>query len=234
MRTSIVLLACLGLGSCVSQNLHRDVVAANLRLREQRDALSRQIDEISLVNDRLSNENHRLGQSAADATWLAGEKARLAKIVEGLGGATEASAQESSLGSAGEAIGIEGVSVRRGEEGVVVQVQGEVLFGSGLADLSAKGRSVLDQLMPTLQREARRIRVDGHTDSDPIRRSSWKTNLRLSCARANSVADHLIGNGFAADQIAVSGFGEHRPIDPGSDAKAKRANRRVEIVLLDR
>ena len=40
-----------------------------------------------------------------------------------------------------------------------------------------------------------RIRVDGHTDSTPIKVSKWKTNLDLSQARAESVKAYLIKKG---------------------------------------
>jgi chemotaxis protein MotB len=57
--------------------------------------------------------------------------------------------------------------------------------------------------------------------------------LRLSTERANSVAEYLVGAGMPAEFVAVSGYGEYRPIDEGSDAAAKAANRRVEILLLN-
>lgn len=227
--TKIVCLATLvALPACVSQETHRRVLAANDTIRQERDALAEHVSALTEANSSLSSDVQRLGRNAADAQWLASEKQKLAEMVARLGGVSSGGDID------GSALKIEGVSVRQGAEGVIVQVQGEVLFASGQAELTESGRRTIEALAPELMRDPGRLRIEGHTDSDPIRRSQWKTNLRLSCARANAVADFLIGAGYQAESIAVAGYGEHRPIQPGNDDAAKQANRRVEILLLDR
>ncbi len=123
---------------------------------------------------------------------------------------------------------IEGVqgSTRAGE--IVAQVQGDVLFSSGSVELRAEAKQTLDQIAQVLNSTfaSNKIRVAGHTDSDPIRKSQWKTNLRLSCERAMSVHDYLVSKGVDVNRLNVAGYG--MTLQLGS----KAASRRVEIVVL--
>jgi flagellar motor protein MotB len=124
--------------------------------------------------------------------------------------------------------GIEGVqgSTRAGE--VVAQVQGDVLFASGSVTLRAEAKQTLDQIAQVLnsQFSGNRLRIAGHTDSDPIRKSKWETNLRLSCERAMAVHDYLESRGVDEDRMYVAGYGMMQQLG------SKAASRRVEIVVL--
>lgn len=74
--------------------------------------------------------------------------------------------------------------------------------------------------------------VEGHTDSDPIRRSNWASNEALSEARAQAVRDLLSRAGVGS--ISTRGYGAARPLDPGASKAAKSRNRRVEIFISPR
>ena len=127
---------------------------------------------------------------------------------------------------------VPGVKVIQTNEGTALQVQGEVLFASGRADLTAQGRSTLKKLLGHMRGQP--IRVSGHTDSDPIKRSKWPSNLHLSCGRALTVAEFLIKSGLDRRGVSVAGYGEHQPVSAGNGDGAKAQNRRVEILLLQR
>ena len=78
------------------------------------------------------------------------------------------------------------------------------------------------------------VLVEGHTDSDPIRRSNWSGNEALSEARANAVRELLAGAGLQPEQVSTRGYGASRPLDPGNSKAAKSRNRRVEIFITPR
>ena len=119
--------------------------------------------------------------------------------------------------------------------------QSELLFDSGSARLDPDGQSQLRALARTLQDVASRIppnldwvlRVDGHTDRQPIRDSTFRSNWELSTARAISVIEFLVAQGIAPEHLAAAGFGEYRPIDPADDEIAYRRNRRIEFKLTE-
>ena len=78
------------------------------------------------------------------------------------------------------------------------------------------------------------LRVDGHTDADPIQSAQFRSNWELSAARAIAVVNFLIANGVSPQPLVAAGFGEFQPIDPGSTEEAKSRNRRIELKLTER
>ena len=120
--------------------------------------------------------------------------------------------------------------------------QSEVLFESGSAELEERGKQRLKSLAITLLDIIPNIpsninwilRVDGHTDSQPINTSVYPSNWELSTARATNVAKYLIQIGIPPNRLAATGFAEHQPIDLGNDEIAYRRNRRIEFKLTQR
>lgn len=123
---------------------------------------------------------------------------------------------------------IQGVGIERRAGEISVGVAGDVLFDSGKATLKSSAKSTLDQIASVLNSTyaGNTIRVEGHTDSDPIRKSGWKTNDRLGAERALAVQEHLVSRGVSKDRTYIASFGQSRP--KGSKAQS----RRVEIVVL--
>ncbi len=210
------------LSSCVSRDAYLKSLAANDALRSERDALAGHMTSLEDQNSRLAAQVDGLSRTAADADWVREQRAKIDQILREL----------ENSGPVGLPVG---VTLSQGPGGsVVISVEGEVLFASGRAEIVGGGAETLNQLASVLKQENRFMRIEGHTDSDPIRNSSWKTNLRLSTARSLAVADFLIGAGVPEERISVSAYGPYRPKVGGEGAEAKRANRRVEILLLDR
>jgi chemotaxis protein MotB len=196
------------------------VQSANQALQTQLAQLKEHQQGLAKENEQLKADLVRIGKTAADAEWVKAQKEKLDELLKRHG--------EGSTGA------ITGVDVIQTSEGVAFRVLGGVLFASGKADITDQGKKTLQQLIATLKGEGKRIRVDGHTDDEPITHSSWGTNLRLSVERSLAVAAFLIQSGVPADRVGVAGFGEHRPTKQGSTEEARAANRRVEILMLDR
>ena len=124
--------------------------------------------------------------------------------------------------------GIDGTSISSRGADVVVGVAGDVLFDSGKTTLKGSSKSTLDRIANVLdsQYAGRTIRIEGHTDSDPIRKSAWKTNERLSAERAMSVEAYLVSKGIDNNRVYSAALGSSHP--RGSKAQS----RRVEIVII--
>ena len=118
----------------------------------------------------------------------------------------------------------------------------ELLFASGSATLGESGKRELAKLAVTLSAVARKIpqdvnwilRVDGHTDRQPIHTDQFPSNWELSTARAVSVVRFLISQGIDPGRLAATGFGENHPVDPADTPQAYQRNRRIEFKLTDR
>jgi len=129
------------------------------------------------------------------------------------------------------------ISVGFDERGLIVRVLDTVLFDSGKAKLRKEAYAVLDQVAQVLNTDVAEqpIAVEGHTDNEPIKRSGWKDNWELSLARARSVLTYLVQErSVAPARVSAVGYGEYRPIASNETPEGRRANRRVEIVVLPR
>ena len=124
--------------------------------------------------------------------------------------------------------GIAGVSgsVSAGE--VTATLENDLFFDSGQASLKAASQRSLDAVAGILNSSyrGRSIRVAGHTDTDPIRKSGFKSNYHLGFERAYAVRDYLISRGVSADRIYIASHGPDRP------RGSKNESRRVEIVVV--
>ena len=118
----------------------------------------------------------------------------------------------------------------------------EILFPKGSAELTEDGKRELDKIAEALLQISREIppdinwilRVDGHTDSDPISTPQYPSNWELSTARALSVVRYLVSRGVPPERLAATGFGQFHPIDPRDTEQAKARNRRIELKLTER
>lgn len=136
---------------------------------------------------------------------------------------------QAQLDKAGLADRIQAKTDRRG---LVLYVTSGVLFGSGRADVTAVGRTLLDSLGPVLRGVGNDLVVEGHTDSRPVRGGRFASNWELSAMRATAVARQLMDDGkIDSKRVSIAGYADTRPRRnlPGEAAFA--ANRRVEIVV---
>jgi chemotaxis protein MotB len=118
----------------------------------------------------------------------------------------------------------------------------DVLFDAGSADLKPGAYVELDKLVAALKAIQGNIppdiawvmRVDGHTDINPISTPEFPSNWELSSARAISVVRYLMSQGIAPQHLVAAGFGEFQPIDARTSPEALARNRRIELKLTER
>jgi chemotaxis protein MotB len=120
--------------------------------------------------------------------------------------------------------------------------QSEVLFPVGSAELTQAGVGQMTTLAITIKEIAAEIppdvnwilRVDGHTDPQPLKGGAFASNWELSAARAITVVKLMIADGVPAEHLAATGFGQYQPIVPGDAAEDYAKDRRIELRLTDR
>lgn len=120
--------------------------------------------------------------------------------------------------------------------------QSEVLFSVGSADLTAAGIAQMTALAVTIKDIATDIppdlrwvlRVDGHTDPQPVKGGTFASNWELSAQRAITVVKLLIADGVPAGHLAATAFGEYQPFGAGDTSDAYAKDRRIELRLTDR
>ena len=77
------------------------------------------------------------------------------------------------------------------------------------------------------------LRVDGHTDRQPVGGRTFASNRQLAAARALEVVEVLTEAGVPPERLLPAAFGEFRPLDPADTLEAYQANRRIELQLDD-
>ncbi len=103
-----------------------------------------------------------------------------------------------------------------------------VFFDWSRAELTDRARQIITEAAQNARKvQSTRIEVAGHAD----RSGPAEYNMGLSRRRAEAVAAELVRQGINRNEIAVSFFGETKPLVPTADGVREPQNRRVEIVL---
>ena len=179
--------------------------------RRQAITIRDQSDEIDHLKKDLAMYQERANKEAEEKRRLMDELDKLAR-----------------------AIG-HGATVRETPEGPVIQLPEIILFDSGMANLKPEGETALNKIADHLKANPREgLRIDGHTDADPIVRTKymWDTNHHLAAGRSLSVFKFLVSQGIDEKRIYIAAYGPNRPVASNASDDGKRKNRRVEFLLV--
>jgi chemotaxis protein MotB len=116
--------------------------------------------------------------------------------------------------------------------GVVLRINGEVLYQQGEADLRPEAHSILHRISGLAADARHQIMIEGHTDDLPIRTARFPSNWELSAARAISAMRFLVAAGIEPARVGVAGYADLRPLHANDSDEHRAANRRVEFVFL--
>lgn len=119
------------------------------------------------------------------------------------------------------------------EGGISLRIKENALFPSGEADLTDKGRGLLDNLGRFLAAMDKLISVEGHTDDVPISLPRFPSNWELSSARADRVVRYLVSQGIPPARLRAIGYADTRPQASNETDEGRALNRRVNIVIHD-
>jgi chemotaxis protein MotB len=107
-----------------------------------------------------------------------------------------------------------------------------VLFDSGSAVVKDVGRPTLVEIGRIIDREASHpVKVEGHTDDQPIATSQYPSNWQLSGARAAAVVQQLNSAGVSGKRMSLAGYAAQHPVVGNATPAGRAQNRRVEIIL---
>lgn len=117
-------------------------------------------------------------------------------------------------------------------DGVVVRLGNISTFRTASSDLSPKSEHVLDRILNVIMKISGRVVVSGHTGSEPLDSSRFKSNWDLSSARAASVVEYFAKSGkIDSKRMMAQGLADSRPLNEGMNPRDRAANRRVEILV---
>ncbi|MFO0963290.1 MAG: OmpA family protein [Phycisphaerales bacterium] len=200
-----------------------DILKSNDDLTKEVNTKNEQLGSIGEQLARAQQENVKL-QAQLDECTKNGGAVAIRESDEG-GVAHKASSVDTKALS-----GIPGVDVTVVDGDIHLTIASSQLFDSGRVSIKDGARHTLDKVATKLKElyPTREIIVVGHTDADPIRKSSFATNYHLGFERAYAVREYLVKKGVNEGHVALMSYG---PDQPGA---TKEKSRRVDIVVTDR
>jgi chemotaxis protein MotB len=118
-------------------------------------------------------------------------------------------------------------------EGFVISLRELGFFNSGQAELLPGAGEKIEKIGRILSEHGLELRVEGHSDDQPIHTAQFRSNWELSTARAMAVLLLLVNEAsFDPKRISVVGYGQYRPIADNATPEGRKVNRRVDLVVL--
>ncbi|HEY4361508.1 MAG TPA: flagellar motor protein MotB [Bryobacteraceae bacterium] len=118
--------------------------------------------------------------------------------------------------------------------GLVVSFTQAALFPSGEDVVSKNAYEGLEKVAGAINKLPNPVRLEGHTDSVPIRTPRFRSNWELSAARSIALLELLSTNfGVTRERLSIAGYADTAPIASNEDEKGRARNRRVDIVILN-
>lgn len=136
--------------------------------------------------------------------------------------------------------GIPGAEVEFAVDGIRLNFDTAVLFGTGSSILKKGALSQLDPLIEQIKKTNYVIDVEGHSDDQPYYQNikgRIYSNWTLSGARASSMIHYLIDKGVDAQRLRVIAYAHVKPQVPYENLEgealeeARTQNRRVSLLI---
>jgi chemotaxis protein MotB len=125
------------------------------------------------------------------------------------------------------------VELRMDARGLTISLREAGFFGSGNATVEPASIPAIGKIAAVVRDLPNSVRLEGHTDAQPIHTSRFHSNWDLSTARAIAMLE-LLRDRFEipTGSMAVAGYAENAPADTNETEEGRAHNRRVDVVIL--
>lgn len=126
------------------------------------------------------------------------------------------------------------LEVKLERRGLVISLREATFFPSGTDAVDPSTIPTLAIIAAELKRTPNPIRLEGHTDSIPIRNARFPSNWDLSAARGIAILNLFAERfGIPLERMAIAGFSDTAPVASNETPEGRARNRRVDIVVLN-
>ena len=135
-------------------------------------------------------------------------------------------------------IGIDGVTISRGDDYTFIEFQDRTFFDGDSSVLTEQGKNTLevfcDAVSPAKDLLSQ-VNIMAHTaQGDPEHPNNPRTDRMLSAMRAAEVCIFIqTRESIQPDKLVNISYGQFRPIDTNETREGRARNRRVEILMID-
>jgi len=103
-----------------------------------------------------------------------------------------------------------------------------LIFKQSSTDLDDESLPYLNDLLHLFRSNSEiQITIEGHTDN----RGDFRSNIKLSRERSETIKNFLVTNGIKKSQIKVKGLGPTKPRYSNESEESRKLNRRVELFV---
>ncbi len=205
----------------------RELAEAQQAYRDKQDTLRKSaVKQASDAQKSLASTWDNLSNARKE---IAAQQTQIQKSKAELDAEKEARAKAEQSAAAALASLSKIAQVKEEQRGVVITLDGQVLFVTAKAELLPIARDRLNQVAKSLKEldDDKLVSIEGYTDS----RGADDMNQKLSQDRANAVKDQLISQGVKPEKLRSIGRGEASPVASNETPEGRANNRRVEIVI---
>ncbi|MDD6351401.1 MAG: flagellar motor protein MotB [Lachnospiraceae bacterium] len=134
--------------------------------------------------------------------------------------------------------GVSGVSATRGKNYTFVEFKDKAFFNGDSSELTDQGKSALSVFCNIIAPEKDKIsqvNIMGHTAQANPNGNNVRTDRMLAAMRAAEVCIYIQEqNVIEPNKIVSMEYGQFRPVESNDTKEGRAANRRVEILLIDK
>jgi outer membrane protein OmpA-like peptidoglycan-associated protein len=220
-------------------------------LRDRLAAVTERLERTQAANGQLEQQVAELRDAAGTATDLAQQNLiavenRIRELNEALAAIGPAGGPFENLSDDAEAPMLVNLPLERrlhvqglladlhskvDERGLMTTVPGELLFAVNSDEVQAGAQDTLAKVAELISMyDDRQVLIIGHSDA----MGDAAHNRQLSERQAELVKQIFVDYfELAADRLSTEGLGESRPIAANTTLEGRRANRRVEVLILN-
>lgn len=194
--------------------------------------------QMAEMSASLSNSNTGGGMSVSP-----GKLADLGNIISSLPsmdkGKSLGTARKKAVSMFAPDVKTNKITITSDERGLVITLAADNFFEEGSADINIEDTREtllrLAQFFNDPELKNRRFRIEGHTDSTPVKEGSvYPSNWELSAARSANVLHYLNDFGLENEQnFSIAGYADTQPKFSNDTAEGRAYNNRVDIIILD-
>ncbi len=221
------ILAVIALSSCVSKKKYDELTQAKAQSEE---ALRREIADRDAQIKDLQGKSESL---QSDLNMSEEEVAKFAAQVKE--GNEKLTALYNSIAEAFETYDPNDLEVSERNGKLYITLSNSILFDAGRARLADESTDVIATIAEAIKGNPDlTIRVEGHTDNDPVKihKYKYKDNWALSTARALAIISELEKQGVDGKRLTAAGKGDTQPIASNDTDEGKQKNRRTEFIVV--
>jgi chemotaxis protein MotB len=121
------------------------------------------------------------------------------------------------------------------ETGITISLNSDLFFDPGSAQIVTENTAVLDSVANVLRGLDNNIRIEGHTDNQPITAThpQYRSNWELSSQRSINILEYFETKSVPSKNMSAVAFGSTRPIEDNNIPEGRAYNRRVDVVIVD-